>query len=237
MVTFDFSGKTAIITGAGTGVGKAITLSLVKAGCSVGVNDINPDHVFALEETIQNMGGRVMAMQGDVSNRFQVSALIEATRDAFGRVDYLVNAAGVYKAGAISNIDEWDWRRQLDVNLTGAFFCSQLISRVMADDGGGVILNFTHSANTLESGVGYIASKGGVVAMTKQFARELAPKHIRVNAIAFGDIADNDLPTNADNFMRRIGTPDDVADVALFLLSDSARFITGACVHVDGGMD
>ncbi len=236
VVTFDFRGKTAIITGAGMGIGKAIALALVKAGCAVGVNDINPDHVFTLEETINRMGGRVMAMQGDVSNRFQVSALIEATREAFGRVDYLINSAGVYKSGEINKVDEWDWRRQLDVNLTGTFFCSQLISRVMADDGGGVILNFAHSAHSLESGVGYIASKGGVVAMTKQFARELAPKHIRVNVISVGDITDNDIPTTSQNMMGHIGTPEDVADVALFLLSDSARFITGACIDVDGGM-
>lgn len=237
MVTFDFNGKTAIITGAGMGIGKAIALTLVRAGCAVGVNDINPDHVFTIEESIQQMGGRVMAMQGDVSNRFQVSALIEATREAFGRVDYLINAAGVYKTGEINKVDEWDWRRQLDVNLTGAFFCSQLISRVMADDGGGVILNFTHSANTLASGVGYIASKGGVVAMTKQFARELAPKNVRVNVIAVGDIVDNDIPSSSQNFMGHVGTPEDVANMALFLLSDSARFITGACMAVDGGMD
>jgi 3-oxoacyl-[acyl-carrier protein] reductase len=237
MVTFDFNGKTAIITGAGMGIGKAIALALVKAGCAVGVNDINPDHVFLLEKTIQQMGGQVMAMQGDVSNRFQVSALIEATREAFGRVDYLINAAGVYKTGEMNKVDEWDWRRQLDVNLTGAFFCSQLISRVMADDGGGVILNFAHSANTLASGVGYIASKGGVVAMTKQFARELAPKNVRVNVIAVGDIVDNDIPSSSQNFMGHVGTPEDVANMALFLLSDSARFITGVCIAVDGGMD
>lgn len=235
-VTFDFGGKTAIVTGAGMGIGKAITLALVNAGCAVGVNDINPDHVFTLEETINRMGGRVMAMQGDVSNRFQVSALIEATREAFGRVDYLINTAGVYKSGDINKVDEWDWRRQLDVNLTGAFFCSQLISRVMADDGGGVILNFAHSASSLESGVGYIASKGGVVAMTKQFARELAPKNIRVNVISVGDVVDNDIPASSQNFLGHVGTPEDVANMALFLLSDSARFITGACIDVDGGV-
>ncbi|MDX2075735.1 MAG: SDR family oxidoreductase [bacterium] len=232
----DLSGKTAIVTGGGAGIGRAITMALIRSGCAVGVNDINPDRIFSLGEEIKGMGGRVMAMQGDVCNRFQASALIEATREAFGRVHYLINAAGVYKAGDINGVDEWDWRRQLDVNLTGAFFCSQLIGRVMGDEGGGVILNFASTVHTLDSGVGYIASKHGLIGMTGQFAREFAPKNIRVNVICVGDIEDNDLPTSAHNYLGRVGMPEEVADVALFLLSDGATFITGANIPVDGGM-
>ncbi len=235
-LNINFSGKTAIITGAGTGIGRAITLALVQSGCAVGVNDINPDRIFSLGEEITGMGGRAMAMQGDVCNRFQASALIENTRETFGRVHYLINAAGVYKAGVINAVDEWDWRRQLDVNLTGAFFCSQLMGRVMADEGGGVILNLASTATSLESGVGYIASKGGLIAMTKQFAREFAPKNVRVNVICAGDIEDNDLTTSAHNYLGRVGTPEEVANMALFLLSDSASFITGASIPVDGGV-
>ncbi|MCU0482436.1 MAG: SDR family oxidoreductase [Anaerolineae bacterium] len=233
----DFSGKTAIITGAGTGIGRAITLALIARGCAVGLNDINPDRIHTFGEEIASLGGRVMAMQGDVCNRFQASALIETTREKFGRVHYLINTAGVYKSGAVSGVDEWDWRRQLDVNLTGAFFCSQLLGRVMGDEGGGVILNFAQSAKTFDSGIGYIASKGGLIAMSKQLAREFAPKNIRVNLISVGDITDNDLPTPANNYLGRVGTPDDVANMALFLLSERANFITGAVIPVDGGVD
>ncbi|MEO8612922.1 MAG: SDR family oxidoreductase, partial [Chloroflexota bacterium] len=138
---------------------------------------------------------------------------------------------------------EWDWRRLLDVNLTGAFFCSQLVGRVMADEGGGVIVNIASSAghpNPLPDGVGYVASKAGLIGMTKQIAREYAPQNIRVNAVCPGNIEDpfsepaekKSIPANAQG---RWGTPDEVAAVTLFLCSDAARFITGQAINVDGG--
>ncbi|PJF26132.1 MAG: hypothetical protein CUN53_09270, partial [Phototrophicales bacterium] len=134
------------------------------AGVSVMVVDISPDHADDTADAITAAGGKAIPWQADVSNRFQVGSMIESARDAFGRVGILINAAGVVKRGAFSALDEWDWRRVLDVNLTGTFFCCQLMGRVMAEEGGGVILNLASSVGisaTLPDGVSYAASKAG----------------------------------------------------------------------------
>ncbi|MBN8618813.1 MAG: SDR family oxidoreductase [Anaerolineae bacterium] len=235
----DLHGKNAIVTGAGADVGRAIALGLAKAGAAVVVNDLNPDRATQVAQEIVQAGGQARDWQADVSNRFQAASLVEAARDAFGRIDIVINAAGVYKTGPMPKLDEWDWRRLLEVNLTGAFFVSQLAGRVMADEGGGVIVNVASSAghpNPLPDGVGYVASKAGLIGMTKQCAREFAPMGIRVNAICPGNIADGaeegGRPANAQG---RLGTVDEVAAVALFLCSDGAGFITGQAINVDGG--
>ena len=157
----DFSGKTAIITGAGAGIGKAAALALAQAGASVILNDLNPDRVDRLVAEITASGGKAVGFDGDISNRFQVAALIERARDAFGQIHFLVNAAGVYKAEPLAVIDEWDFRRQVEVNLIGSFFCVQLMSRVMAEEGGGAIVNLA-SALGYPNAIGYVSSKAGV---------------------------------------------------------------------------
>ncbi|GAB4338846.1 MAG: glucose 1-dehydrogenase [Phototrophicales bacterium] len=233
----DLSGKTAIVAGAGDGIGQAVALALAASGASVTVNDLNPDRCERVAQQIREAGSAALPFQADISNRFQASALIERTRDQFGGVHILVNTVGAFLAREFSRVDEWDWRRQLDVNLTGAFFLTQLIGRVMSDEGGGVIIHLANTAYnaTLAQGVGYVASKAGLVAMTRQAAKELAPANIRVNAVCPGEIEHNDLPILGDNFMQRPGTPQEVAHVVLFLCSDAAAFITGQAIHVDGG--
>lgn len=238
---FDFTGKTAIITGAGSGIGRAVAEALAKSGANVVLNDLNPDRIEALTSEINASGrGKAVGFVGDISNRFQVSALIERARDTFGQIHFMVNTAGIYKAEALTAIDEWDWRRQIEVNLTGTFFCTQLMSRVMADEGGGAIVNLASTAghpNPIEAGIGYVSSKAGIIGLTKQAAHELAPKNIRVNAIcpAYIDTPDMPLIENPQNAMKRNGTVDDVANVVLFLLSDAAQFITGQSINIDGG--
>lgn len=235
----DLSGQTAIVTGAGADVGRASALALAGAGAAVVVNDLNPDRADKIAAEITAGGGKAIPWQADVSNRFQVGSLVEGARDAFGRIHILVNAAGALKLGAMRTLDEWDWRRLLDVNLTGAFFCCQLVGRVMADEGGGVIVNIASSAghpNPLPEGVGYVASKSGLVGMTKQAAHEFAPMGIRVNAVCPGSIAlANMAEGEPRNAQKRWGTAEEVATVALFLCSDGARFITGQAINVDGG--
>lgn len=236
----NFAGKAAIVTGATAGVGKAIVQAFATAGASVAINDLNPDRIASLTNDLTTQGLQAVGIHADISNRFQAAALIEQARDAFGPVHFLVNAAGVFKAEPIRKIDEWDWRRQIEVNLTGTFFCMQLMSRVMADEGGGVIINIASTAghpNPIAQGAGYVASKAGIIGMTKQAAHELAPYNVRINAVCPGNINEPDMPTPDApvNAMQRAGTPEEVADVVLFLCSDAARFITGQAINVDGG--
>ena len=231
------SGQTALVTGAGEGVGRATALALARAGAAVLVNDLNPDRADTVAEAITAAGGRAFAWQADVTNRFQVSAMIERARDEFGRIDLLINAAGVYKAGVLDKLDEWEWERIVNVNMTGAFYLTQLLSRVMSAEGGGVIVNVAAAAghpNTIPLGAAYVASKSGLIGFTKQTARELAPHGIRVNAVCPANLDDADVP-QAETALGRPGTADEVANVILFLCSDAASFLTGQALNVDGG--
>ncbi len=236
MITFDFSGKTVIVAGGGAGVGRAIALAFAQAGANVGVNDLNPDRAASVPEEIIASGGQAMGFQGDIANRYQASAFIERTRDAYGRIDYAINAVGAFQPTPFQKVDEWDLRRQTEVNLVGTYFIMQLVSRVMNDDGGGVIVNVANSyANrTLEGGAPYLATKGAILSLTRQAARELAPQNIRVNAVAPGNIENDDLPTHNANMLGRPGDPADVAQAVLFLCA--APYITGTILNVDGGL-
>ena len=184
--TVDLDGRAAIVTGAGGRYGRAIALALAQAGAAVVVNDLNPDRAEALRNAIVAAGGRALACPGDVSNRFQAANLIERARDAFGRISLLVNAAS---AGPLQRpllrLDEWDWRRLLEVNLGGAFFCSQLMARVMAEEGGGVILLLVPGVEADPPGgdAATAAARAGLTGLARQAARELAPAGIRVHAL------------------------------------------------------
>ncbi len=187
----DLGGCAAIVTGAGGRQGRAIALALARAGAAVALNDLNPDRAESVRAAIAAGGGQALACPGDVSNRFQAANLIERARDAFGRVSLLLHAAG---AGPLERpllrLDEWDWRRLLEVNLTGAFFCTQLMARVMADEGGGVILLL--APGHAGADVATVAARAGLGGLARQAARELAPAGIRVHALCIAAPADVD---------------------------------------------
>lgn len=236
----NLSGHNALVTGAGAGIGRAIAVTLAKSGASVAVTDLNLERAEDVAEEITNEGGTAVALHGDISNRFQVANMIEQARDAFGKIHILANCAGIFKAEPMLKIDEWDWRRQIEVNTIGTFFVMQLLGRVMADEGGGVIINLASTAGSptpIEEGMGYIAGKTSIIGMTRQASRELADSNIRVNAICAGNINEPDMPAVSpeQTLVKRIGTPEDIANVALFLCSDAGSFITGQTITVDGG--
>ena len=248
-VKMDLADRVALVTGAGRGIGRAVALALADAGARVCVNDINPDTARATAQDIQKQDGQAFDYAADVSNKMQVGPMVEAVRDRWGCLDILVNNAGVEPKASVLELDEWDWARTIDVNLKGTFICTQLAGRVMRDQGGGVIVNIASIAgykSTLPNASAYCASKAGVVGFTRECAREFAAYNIRVNAVCPGVIvtpmteksrSDPGIVRKwlADIPQARLGEPEEVATVVLFLCSDAASYMTSSALIVDGG--
>ncbi len=250
---FDLGGKVALVTGGGRGIGRGIVLALAKAGADVAVNFIG-DGVLAGEvaQEARGFGRRAITVHADVSDHFQVDLMVEAVVRQLGRIDILVNNAGILTFGPFLQLREEDWDRVLDVNLKGQFLVAQAVARRMVRQGtGGRIINIASIASG-QVGIGYpnlahyAASKGGVIAMTEVMALELGHDRINVNAIAPGLIeSDMTKDLTADpEVMRivltriprgRIGRPEDVGGLAVYLASDEAEYCTGGTFYVDGG--
>ncbi|WP_428539568.1 SDR family NAD(P)-dependent oxidoreductase [Rhodopila sp.] len=245
----DLTGQTALVTGAQQGIGKAIAIALAHDGADVAINYL--DDEAAAEEVaaaVRAAGRKATVLRGDVAASGAPGALVDATVAAFGKIDILVNNAGVFPRVALLDMTEKDWDFVHSINLKASFFCAQAAVRVMIAAGiGGRIVNLASSAmfGASPQGVHYAASKGGVVSMTRAMAMELAPRKIRVNAIAPG-LTDTAQPrygsTEAELVemasaipLGRMGQPQDIANVAVFLASDRSGFITGQTVHANGG--
>ncbi|SHE64966.1 3-oxoacyl-[acyl-carrier-protein] reductase [Caloramator proteoclasticus] len=240
-------GKVAIITGAARGIGKATAEKFLKEGASVVICDINQEQVDTAVNELKAISENVIGVKVDVTNRAEVDEMVRLTVEKFGKVDCLVNNAGITADNTLLKMTEAEWDRVIDINLKGVFNCGQAVAKVMVDQGGGVILNAT-SVVGLYGNYGqtnYAATKWGVIGMTKTWAKELGKKGIRVNAVAPGFILTpmtEKMPEKVLEMMKdkaplkRLGMPEDIANAYAFLASDESSFITGAVLSVDGGI-
>lgn len=245
----ELDGKVAIVTGAGTGIGHAIADRFGREGASVCVNYYgNAEHAEELAAKISKSCRRSIAVEADVSNSAEVDAMVSRVEKELGHINVLVNNAGVESPAPFLEISEKSWNWMLNVDLKGAFLCAQACGRVMKERGGSMVnISSIHEDRTFPGFTPYCAAKGGMRMMMRNAALELARYKIRVNNIAPGAIA---TPINEKTLhdpkkmaeLRKIiplggmGTPEDVAEVALFLASDRSRYVTGSTYYVDGGM-
>lgn len=239
--------KVAIITGGARGIGKEIALTFAREGANIVIADINIQDLVQTEKDISSSGTAVLTNSCDVTDFLQVEQMIDKTLDKFGKIDILINNAGIVADALLVRMKEEDWDRVLAVNLKGAFNCIRAVSKVMLKQKRGSILNIS-SIIGLRGNVGqanYAASKAGLIGLTKSAARELAPRGINVNAIAPGFIQTEMTATLSEQArakiletipLKRFGQPCDVAKLAAFLVSEGAGYITGQVICIDGGM-
>jgi 3-oxoacyl-[acyl-carrier protein] reductase len=242
--------KVAVITGASKGIGAAIARAFAAEGAAVVVNYTTSQHnADMVVADITTKGGKASALQGDVSKSGDIERLFANARDAFGRVDILVNNAGIYRFAPIENVLEEDFHRHFNVNVLGVLLAAKEAIKHFGPDGGSIINLSTAVTRNPPPGTSvYVASKSAVEAITRVLAKELGPRKIRVNAISPGEVetegtrsagivgSDFEKQVLQQTPLGRIGQPDDIALVAVFLASDDARWVTGEVLVVSGGM-
>ena len=240
----DFSGKTAVITGSARGIGRTIAEAFAAGGANVVICDLDEAAVKAVANEIGDMA---LGVRANVTVAADIEALFEKTIEKFGRVDIVVNNAGITRDTLMIRMDEKDWDLVLDINLKGAFLVSKVAAKIMMKQRAGRIVNIS-SVVGIGGNAGqanYAASKAGLIGLTKSAAKELAVRGISVNAVAPGFIQTemtDHLPDAAKELflkniaMKRPGSPQDVAEAVLFLASDGAAYITGQVLAIDGGL-
>lgn len=240
-------GRVAMVTGSARGIGYAIAEKLGSDGYSVIISDILGEAANEAASRLSAGGAKAISVTGDVSKPESVDAMFKASIKEFGRVDVLVNNAGITRDNLLMRLDEKDWDKIMDVNLKGAFLCIKAASRIMMKNRWGRIINISSVVGIMGNAgqANYSASKAGLIGLTKSAAKELAGRNITVNAVAPGYIQTEmteNLPDSAKEAflsiipLRRPGTPADVAGVVSFLASDLAEYVTGQVIHCDGGM-
>jgi 3-oxoacyl-[acyl-carrier protein] reductase len=243
-----FEGKTALVTGASRGIGRAIALRLASGGANLVVNyNANTAAANAVAREIETLGRQASVVQADVAVPADVERLVKSALDEFSRIDVLVNNAGITRDTLIMRMSEDDWDAVLDTNLKSAFLVTKAVLRPMLRQRSGRIVNITSISGVMGNAgqANYSASKAGLMGLTRSTAREVASRNITCNAVAAG-VIDTDIwqgvPEAAIETMLQIipagrkGTPEDIAEAVAFLASDAASYITGQVLHVDGGM-
>jgi len=244
--------KAAVITGAGSGIGQAAALLFAGKGAKVAVVDLDSDAGAKTVDMIKDDGGEAIGVIADVSRAADAHHMAETVMDAFGRIDVLVNNAGIFTEGNVVDTSEEDWNRILAVNLSGVFFCMKYCIPEMVKGGGGVVVNISSEAGLVGIGnqVAYNVSKTGVIALTKSAALDFAGDNIRVNCLCPGriltplvkEVIRNSQDPEAtrrllseDRPMKRMGKPEEIAAGILFLASDEVAYATGTVLPIDGG--
>lgn len=242
------TGKCAVITGATRGIGREIAIKYASLGANIVINYRSSDaEAVELKNELEKLGVNTLIVKADVSDFEQASNLINEAKNAFGKIDILVNNAGITKDTLIIRMTEEDFDKVIEVNLKGAFNCLRAVSPIMLKQKSGKIINMSSVVGVLGNPgqVNYCASKAGVIGMTKSLARELGSRNINVNAIAPGFIDTDMTKVLSDEQkksmlsqvpLKRLGSTEDVANLAAFLASDQSNYITGQVISVDGGM-
>lgn len=243
----NFEGKTALITGAARGIGKTIAEKLASQGAKVAISDILIDMATQTVDELKNKGYQALAIKADVVKLGEVNEMIEKVVSEFGSLDIVVNNAGITRDALLLRMKEEDWDLVININLKGTFLVTQAAAKKMIKQRSGRIINISSAVGRMGNPgqANYVASKAGVIGLTRTAARELGARGITVNAIAPGFITTDmtkDLPQAVmDNLLamtplRKLGSPDDIASAVSFLASDEAGYITGQVIGVDGGM-
>ena len=243
----DLKGRVAIVTGGAQGIGKSIATQLALAGANVVIADVAEEMAKSTAEEISQKGSEAVSIVVDVSSLSSVEEMVKKTLDKFDRIDILINNAGITRDALVMRMKEEDWDMVLDINLKGAFNCIKIVSPIMMKQRFGKIVNIASivGINGNAGQANYSASKGGLIALTKTCAKELASRQINVNAVAPGFIqtsmterlsAEVREKLSSQIPLGKIGNPDDVANAVLFLVSEKSSYITGEVIKVDGGM-
>jgi len=236
--------KAAIVTGGSRGIGRAIVIALAEAGFDVAFSyAANKQAATEVENTVKVFGREALAIQADAGNPLEAQALVDKAHEKFGRIDALVNNAGVTKDGLLMRMSDEDWRKVIDTNLSGAFYTCRAVSRIMLKQRSGAIVNISSVVGVYGNAgqANYAASKAGLIGFTKSLAKEFGSRSVTANVVAPGfivtDMTDK-LPTEKileHVPLARLGDPEDIAKTVLFLVT-SGGYITGQVIHVDGGL-